>query len=97
VASPTFNELAGRRDLCESARQMGLSVPGNRQGSKHDRFLSLADTDRQSSERFLGKALNDLKDWEKPDVIHTDKAPTCGLAISELKAEGKCPENTVHL
>ena len=37
-----------------------------------------------------------LKAWEKPQVINTDKAPTCGIAISELKAEGKCPEETVH-
>jgi transposase-like protein len=26
----------------------------------------------------------------------TDKAPTYGIAISELKAEGKCPQETVH-
>jgi IS6 family transposase len=37
-----------------------------------------------------------LKDWEKPRVINTDKAPTYGIAISELKTEGKCPEETVH-
>ncbi len=37
-----------------------------------------------------------MKDWEKPTVINTDKAPTYGIAISELKAEGKCPEGTVH-
>ena len=42
------------------------------------------------------KALNGLKDWEKPTVINTDKAPTYGIAISELKAEGKCSEETVH-
>lgn len=37
-----------------------------------------------------------MKDWEKPEVINTDKAPSYGVAISELKVEGKCPENTVH-
>jgi len=37
-----------------------------------------------------------LKDWEKPEIINTDKAPTYGIAISELKAGGKCPETTVH-
>ena len=41
---------------------------------------------------MLGKALNGLKDWEKPAFINTDKAPTYGLAIAELKAGGKCPE-----
>jgi IS6 family transposase len=46
--------------------------------------------------RFLGKALNGLKDWEKPTVINTDKAPTYAAALSELKKEGKCPKETVH-
>ncbi len=62
----------------------------------HDRFLPLADTELQAAKRFLGKALNGLKDWEKPEVINTDKAPTYGIAILELKAEGKCLERTVH-
>jgi transposase-like protein len=50
----------------------------------------------KAARRLLGKALNGLKDWEKPEVINTDKAPTYGLAISELKAEGKCPQETLH-
>ena len=37
-----------------------------------------------------------MNDWEKAKVINTDKASAYGIAISELKAEGKCPENTVH-
>ncbi len=45
---------------------------------------------------MLGKTLSGSKDWEKPEIINTDKAPTYGIAISELKAEGKCPETTVH-
>lgn len=32
------------------------------------------------------------KDVEKPTIINTDKAPTYGIAIAELKAEGKCPD-----
>ena len=27
---------------------------------------------------------------------HTDKAPTYAAAISELKAEGRCPQETRH-
>jgi transposase-like protein len=50
----------------------------------------------KAAKRFLGKALNGLNDWEKPKVINTDKAPASVIAISELKAEGKCPEDTVH-
>lgn len=40
--------------------------------------------------------MNGLKDWERPTIINTDKAPTYGIAISELKAEGKCPGELVH-
>ncbi|MND90042.1 Integrase core domain protein [compost metagenome] len=50
----------------------------------------------KAARRFLGKDLNGLKDWEKPTVINTDKAPTYGIAISELKADGKCPKELVH-
>ena len=37
-----------------------------------------------------------MQDWDKPTVINTDKAPTYWIAISELKAEGKCPKELVH-
>ena len=56
----------------------------------------IADTAAKAAKCFLCKTLNGLKNWEKPEVINTDKAPTYGIAISELKAEGKCPEQTVH-
>jgi len=49
-----------------------------------------------AAKRFLGKALNGLKDWEKPRVINTDKAPTYAAALAELKKEGKCPQETLH-
>ena len=49
-----------------------------------------------AAKRFLGKALKGLKEWEKPTVINTDKAPTYAAALAELKKEGKCPDNTVH-
>jgi transposase, IS6 family len=45
---------------------------------------------------FLAKALAQRKEWEKPRVINTDKAPTYGIAIQELKAEGKLPQDTEH-
>ena len=50
----------------------------------------------KAAKRLLGKALTGLKDWEKPQSINTDKAPTYGIAIAELKAEGKCPVETGH-
>ena len=67
----------------------------DKHGNTIDFYLSPT-PNAKAAKRFLGKALNGLKDWEKPEVINTDKAPTYGMAISELKAEGKCPEETVH-
>jgi transposase-like protein len=58
-------------------------------GNTIDFYLSPT-RNAKAAKRFLGKALNGLKDWEKPTVINTDKAPTYGIAISELKAEDKC-------
>lgn len=49
-----------------------------------------------AAKRFLGKVLNGLKDWEKPRVIDTDKAPTYAAVLAELKKEGRCPEETLH-
>jgi transposase-like protein len=42
----------------------------------------------QGAERF--------EELGKTGCHQHDKAHTYGVAISELKAEGKCPENTVH-
>ena len=36
------------------------------------------------------------KEWELPEVLNTDKAPAYAAAITELKAEGKCPTQTRH-
>jgi IS6 family transposase len=66
-----------------------------RNGNTIDFYLSPT-RNAKAAKRSLGKALNGLKAWEKPQVINTDKAPTYGIAISELKAEGKCPEKTVQ-
>jgi transposase-like protein len=67
----------------------------DKHGNTIDFYLSPT-RNAKAAKRFLGKTLNGLKDWEKPEVINTDKAPTYGIAISELKAEGKCPEKTMH-
>lgn len=64
-------------------------------GNTIDFYLS-ATRNTKAVKRFSGKALHGLKDWEKPNTINTDKAPTYGAAISELKAAGKCPEETEH-
>ena len=64
-------------------------------GNTIDFYLS-ATRNTKAAKRFLGKALNGLKDWEQPEVLNTDKAPTYAAAIAEFKAEGKCPNETRH-
>ena len=64
-------------------------------GNTIDFYLS-ATRNTKAAKRFLGKALKGLKDWEQPDVLNTDKAPTYAATIAELKAEGKCPTETRH-
>ena len=67
----------------------------DKEGNTIDFYLSPT-RNAKAAKRFLGKALNGWKAWEKPKVINTDKAPTYAIAISELKAAGKCPQDTVH-
>lgn len=67
----------------------------DKHGNTIDFYLSPT-RNTAAAKRFLGKALNGLKDWEKPTVINTDKVPTYGTALAELKAEGKCPDDTEH-
>ena len=64
-------------------------------GNTIDFYLS-STRHTKAAKRFLGKALKGLKDWEQPNVLKTDKAPTCAAAIAELKAAGKCPRETRH-
>jgi hypothetical protein len=55
-----------------------------------------ADHTAKAAKRFLGKAVNGLKDWQKPLKINTNKAPTYGPPTTELKQEGKLPDETLH-
>jgi transposase-like protein len=64
-------------------------------GNTIDFYLS-STRNTMAAKRFLAKALRGLKDWEQPEVINTDKAPTYAAALDELKAEGKCPKDTQH-
>ena len=64
-------------------------------GDTIDFYLS-ATRNTKAAKRFLGKALKGWKDWELPEVLNTDKAPTYAAAIAELEAEGKCPKETRH-
>src|SRR5271170_4397981 len=64
-------------------------------GNTIDFYLSPT-RNTKAAKRFLSKTLNGLKDWDKPRVINTDKAPTYAAALAELKKEGKCPKDTQH-
>ena len=64
-------------------------------GDTIDFYLS-ATRNTKAAKRFLGKALRGWKDWELPEVLNTDKVPTYAGAIAELKAEGKCSQDTRH-
>lgn len=75
---------------------MGLFVSGvDKFGNTIDFYLSPT-RNAKAAKRFLGKALNGLKDWEKPTVINTDKAPAYAVALTELKTKGKCPKAPEH-
>ena len=67
----------------------------DKSGDTIDFYLS-ATRNTKAAKRFLGKALKGLKAWETPLKINTDKAPTYGPAIADLKKEGKLPEELIH-
>lgn len=48
------------------------------------------------SKRFLGKILRKMKEYEKPDTINTDQAPSYVQAILELKEEGLLNDHVLH-
>ena len=60
----------------------------DKHGNTLEFYLSRRAT-RRRPKRFLGQGLNGLKEWEKPSVINTDKAPTFAAALAELKQEGR--------
>lgn len=46
--------------------------------------------------RFLGKILNNVKGWQVPRLINTDKALPYGRALALLKGEGRCLPGIEH-
>ena len=67
----------------------------DQRGHTMDFYLS-SRRNTQSAYRFLSKIFNNVKKWQIPRVINTDKAPTYGRALSRLKQEGKYPESLQH-
>jgi transposase, IS6 family len=64
-------------------------------GNTIDFYLSHT-RNAKAAKRFLAKALHKRKPWDMPRVINTDKAGCYGVAIRELKNEGKMPHDTEH-
>jgi transposase, IS6 family len=50
----------------------------------------------KAAKRFLGKILRRMKEYEKPNTINTDQAPSYGQAIQELKEEGLLNDHVFH-
>ena len=46
----------------------------------------------KAAKLFLSKALKSIPSYAHPRSINTDKNPTYNIAISQLKAEGKCAQ-----
>ena len=62
----------------------------------HCRFYLSSRRNSKAAYRFLGKILNNVKKWQIPRFINTDKAPAYGRALALLKREGRCPSDVEH-
>ena len=97
VAPATVAELAHRRDLRQGPRQVGVSVPCARQAREHDRFLPLIDPQHQGREAIPRQGAERVEGLGAArGAEHRQGADVRGGAIAELKAEGKCPDETRH-
>lgn len=67
----------------------------DQRGHTIDFYLS-SQRNTQSAYLFLSKICNNVKKWQIPKIINTNKAPTYGRALSRLKREGKCSESLKH-
>jgi IS6 family transposase len=75
-------------------------LPGRRQPGPHCRFLSSSRRNSKAAYRFLGKILNNVKKWQIPRFINTDKAPwpmVARLLCSNAKAGARLTLNTDRL
>ena len=70
-------KLACRGDLRQGPRAKWayLYRALDKFGNTLDFYLS-ATRNTKAAKRFLGKALRGWKEWELPEVVNTDKAPT---------------------
>jgi IS6 family transposase len=83
-------------ELREGQWPLGVSVPGRRQPGRTVDFYLSSRRNSKAAYRFLGKILNNVKKWQIPRFINTDKAPAYGRALALLKREGRCPSDVEH-
>lgn len=67
----------------------------DRGGDTIDFYLS-STRNSNAAKRFLGKALKSIPEYSHPRSINTDKNPSYGKAITELKNTGKCKTDIEH-
>ena len=96
VTLPIFARGTWMKPLREGQWPLGVSVPGRRQPGPHCRFYLSSRRNSKAAYRFLGKILNNVKKWQIPRFINTDKAPAYGRALALLKREGRCPSDVEH-
>ena len=78
-----------------NGRQAYLYRAVDSRGRTIDFYLSPR-RNSKAAYRFLGKILNNVKGWQVPRLINTDKAPTYGRALALLKREVRCPSDVEH-
>jgi transposase-like protein len=64
-------------------------------GDTIDFYLSKT-RNAKAAKLFLNKSIRKLKDWEKPQIINTDKNPAYIKAIKNLKKLGICSDDLEH-
>ena len=67
----------------------------DKSGNTIDLYLS-STRNTNAAKRFLNKALKSIPTHSHPKSINTDKNPTYGKAITELKSEAQCPLDLEH-
>lgn len=59
-------------------------------------FLLAPTRSTAMAKRFLSKAIRKMGLTDSPQTINTDKNPSYGVALKEMKAEGRCDSTILH-
>ena len=72
----------------------GRICTGPSTAGAHCRFYLSSRRNSKAAYRFLGKILNNVKKWQIPRFINTDKAPAWPQLL--CSREGRCPSDVEH-